>query len=314
MSNFRAVSDATPQPPLRPRVVAVSSNKGGVGKTTVTANLAIYLRALREDLPVLVMGLDDQTGLDRMFRIGEARPGERNLKHAVAERSLEHALQLGEYGIHFVPSPPDLVALKARAEDPATLSGMLERFSWPGVVVLDTKSDLEALTRNALAAADLVLVPVADRASLLEAAKVFAWLERTRPSAKPARVLLTLGDRRTRLDAEGHDLGTFLAAEVRHRGWPLLDTALTRSPRVEALNSLDGRPRSILHHAGGTLVHRQFRALAEEVLEALALVPGRAVADPPRRRRAPPAPASEGGQDWRSLFLRSLRLIQRHGA
>ena len=51
----------------RARVLTVSSNKGGVGKTTVASNLAVYLRALREDLPVLVVGLDDQGTLDRMF-------------------------------------------------------------------------------------------------------------------------------------------------------------------------------------------------------------------------------------------------------
>jgi cellulose biosynthesis protein BcsQ len=41
-------------------VLAVVSNKGGVGKTTVATNLAVYLRAMREDLPILLIGLDDQ--------------------------------------------------------------------------------------------------------------------------------------------------------------------------------------------------------------------------------------------------------------
>src|SRR5262245_39358714 len=42
------------------RVLAVVSNKGGVGKTTLATNLAVYLRAMREDLPILLIGLDDQ--------------------------------------------------------------------------------------------------------------------------------------------------------------------------------------------------------------------------------------------------------------
>jgi len=293
-------------------VLAVSSNKGGVGKTTVSTNLAVYFRALREDLPVLVMGLDDQGTLDRMFRLQPASPGEGNLKHAFAGRSLEPVIQLGQYGVHFVPSPPDLPGLKARAEDPLTLRRILNRTAWQGVVILDTKSDLEALTRSALYAADRILIPVADWASLEEAAKLFSLLEKAGLGRERARVLLTLVDARTRADEEGHDLRSLLEAELDRRGWPRYRSHLSRSPRVEALNSVGGRPLSILHHAQGTSVHRQLRALAEEVLADLGLDAA------PRRplsvRRGPEPPSAAGATEaaptlasLTGAFLRGFR-------
>lgn len=282
-------------------MVAVASNKGGVGKTTVATNLAIYLRALHEDLPVLLVGLDDQSIIDRMFRLGAPEPGEGNLKHAFAERSLDRVVRMGQYGIHFVPTPPDTAPLKARAEDPHTLRRILARSAFDGVVLLDTKSDLEALTRNALVAADLVILPVADRASFEEAAKAFALLERLGPGAARGRVLFTLVDRRTRVDREGHELLERLTRAVDARGWPRFQTILSRSPRLEALNSGSGVPGSVLHHARGTSVHRQMRELAEEVGKLLDLGPV-GQASPP-----PPAPVSPVSSGLKSALLRGLR-------
>jgi cellulose biosynthesis protein BcsQ len=313
MTTVPAVSAPIPPRAGVARVLTVSSNKGGVGKTTVASNLAIYFRALREELPVLVIGLDDQHTLDRMFSLRDPRPGDGNLKHAFAERSFDRVAQLGQYGVYFVPSPPELIGLKARAEDVGTLRRMIERTEWDGVVIFDTKSDLEALTQNALVAAHRVLIPVSDWASLEEAAKIFAFLERVRPGHRKARVLLTLADLRIRIDEPGHDLRGRLEGEVRARGWPIYSTMLTRSPRVEALNSATGRPLSILHHASGTPVHRQFRELAEEVLEDLGLGAADArsprPADTSRRVLAARAPEAESPADWKDLFLRSLRRI-----
>src|SRR5258706_8182224 len=198
----------TPSPARqRGPVVTLSSNKGGFFFFNDTATPEIYTRALREDLPVLLVGLDDQGTIDRMFALRELKPGDANLKHAWAERSLASAAQLGQYGVHFVPSPPDVALLKARAGDSRTLARILEQTAWQGLVILDTKSDLEALTVNAYHAADRILVPVADWSSLEEAEKIVALLERSGIGAARARVVFTLVDRRSRVGgAEGPTL------------------------------------------------------------------------------------------------------------
>ena len=291
--------EAAPQRTRAGRVLAVSSNKGGVGKTTVAANLAIYLRALYEELPILVISLDDQGIVERMFALEAEPPGDGNVKHGWAERSFERVIHLGQYGVHYVRSAPDTALLKARADDAHTLRRILEQTDWPGVVIIDTKSDLEALTRNALFAADRVLVPVSDWAALEEAAKVLAILERAGFDGR-ARILLTLVDRRTHVESTGEELAERLREEIRARGWPLYATSLSRSPRVEALNSEGGRPLSILHQARGTSVHREMRALAEEVARDLGLGAGA----PRLRDETPSAPPRGAVTDWKAALLR----------
>jgi cellulose biosynthesis protein BcsQ len=309
------------------RVIAIASNKGGVGKTTVATNLAITLRALHEDLPILLVTLDDQSIVERMFRIGSRPADVRTLKHAFANRSFDGCSELGQYGVLYVPPSAELEALKVRAAEPLTLKRMLDASSFSGLVILDTKSDLEALTRSALAAADLAILPVADQASFEEASKAFALLSEHGGRRERGRVLLTLVDRRTKLDAEGRDLYERLVAAVDSEGWPRFAAHLSRSPRVEALNSGGARPRAILHEGKGTAVHRQLRELAEEVTKLLGLggaapdrVAGAAPASDPARQpagsahpgaRREPRPASAPPRDFvadlRSALFRGLR-------
>jgi hypothetical protein len=177
--------------------------------------------------------------------------------------------------------------LKREIEDPFYLQSVLLRTGWQGLVIIDTKSDLEILTQNAIAASDLSIVVVHDLASLQQAQKLFGLLDAWNVPREQARVLLSLVDRRIKY-AQGEDVLGFLISRIREAGYPLFETFLSRSHTIEALyTNPDGRAHSILHGARTSLVHRQMRHLGEDVLAALDAMR----AQPPAHPR--PAPAAE---------------------
>ena len=263
----RADSKSDPRPF---QVLTVTSNKGGVGKTTVATNLAVYFKALRPDLPILILGFDDQAMIDRMFALGPEIPRD-TMTSALRAGNFAPAVQLGQYGIHYVPTASDICDVKREIWNPSHLQAVLRRTDWHGLIIIDTKSDLEILTQNAIAASDLAVVVVTDHSSLAEAQKIYDLLDTWKQPHERARILLSLVDLRIKYSEGGNrDILAYLVSEIRRRGYPLFDSYLSRSPRIEALHTNpDGRARSILHTAQRSLVHRQMRHLADDVLTAL---------------------------------------------
>jgi cellulose biosynthesis protein BcsQ len=260
-------------------VVSVANPKGGVGKTTLATNLAVYLRALDEDLPILVFSLDDQPAIDRMFAL-DGRTATPGIADALRQGTLAPAIRFGQYGVHYVPSSRDVAELKRTVQGDEWLRAVLFRTGWRGLVIIDTKSDLEVLTRNAIAAADLSLVVVKDQVSVIEAERVFALLEGWGRPRERARIVLSLVDMRIRYrEGDAHDVLGLLVQEVRRRGLPLFESFLSRSPKVESLyTNPAGHALSILHGAAGTPVHAQMHRLAEEVRGVLETLRERAPA------------------------------------
>jgi chromosome partitioning protein len=251
------------------KVLTVSSNKGGVGKTTISSNLAVYFRALREDLPILILGLDDQSLLDRMFSLDAAgHHADATVATGLRAGTFENIIRLGQYGVHYVPSAPNASELKQEIRDPLCLLHALQRTQWQGLVILDTKSDLEILTRNALAASDLVLVPVKNDTSLQEAKKVFALLAEWAWPRDRARIILSMIDRRIKFrDGEQTDVLSLQLTEIRKLGYPLLESFISGSPKIESLSSNpQGRVTPVLQGATGSIVHRQLLQGAMVVL------------------------------------------------
>jgi cellulose biosynthesis protein BcsQ len=252
------------------RVITIANPKGGVGKTTLVANLAVYLRALREDMPVLVLGLDGQDGLDRTLAPQAAR-ADADLISALAARDLSRAMRLGEFGIEYVPSPPSREALADALRGAGGLAGLLATRTSDGVVLIDTGSELGAPVRAALAQSDLAILPVRDLESLTQAERLVG----TTVPRERVRFALSGLDLRVKFADEARpDVLALLLYELRTRGLEAFASWISRSPAVESLATTpDGRRRTVLHGAPGSIVHRQFGALAQEVFATLEAMP-----------------------------------------
>ena len=148
---------------------------------------------------------------------------------------------------------------------------MLDQTGYSGLVIVDTKSDLEILTQNAIEASDLTIVPVADQESLLEAEKVYALLDQWHRPHERACIALTLIDLRVRYAEGSHpDMLSLLVSEIRKKGFPLFETFISRSAKIQSLHTNpSGRVTPILQGAQASLIHRQMGQLTEETLASL---------------------------------------------
>ncbi len=269
---------------LRPRILVLANQKGGVGKTTTAINLGTALAAVGER--VLIVDLDPQGNASTGLGIGRAERKVSAYDVLIGAALIEDAVVPTKVpGLDIVPSTMDLLGAELElANIPRRshrLRDALARMPRNGKVrdasekeaamtarpytylLIDCPPSLNLLTINAMTAADAILVPLQCEFFALEGlSQLLRTVERVRSSLNPRLeiqgVVLTMFDQRNKLSDQ-------VASDVRqHLGDKVYRTVIPRNVRISEAPSY-GKPALVYdHRCAGS---KAYMKLASELIQ-----------------------------------------------
>ena len=249
------------------QVIAVTNQKGGVGKTTTAVNLAAALA--EQGFKTLVVDFDPQGNATTALGV-DKHTLERQTYHVLmhgtpyeaARRECEiPGLFVLPTNIELTGAELELVALMAR--ETRLRSVLAKARADHDVVLIDCPPSLGLLTINALTAADTVLVPLQCEYYALEGlSSLINTVDLVRQSLNPrlriAGILLTMFDKRNRLSFQVEN-------DVREHAQDLVfRTVIPRNVRVSESPSF-GKP--VLLYDGDCNGSLAYRELGKELME-----------------------------------------------
>ncbi|MAL05600.1 MAG: chromosome partitioning protein [Microbacterium sp.] len=261
----RALEHASVTLPTATRIITVSNQKGGVGKTTSAVNLAAALAHV--GARVLVIDLDPQGNASTALGIPHSADtpsiydvliDDFPLADVVQSSPESDLLQCAPSTIHLAGAEIELVALVAREH---RLRTALETYlaattDAPHFVIIDCPPSLGLLTINAFTAASEVLIPIQCEYYALEGlGQLMGSVEMIQKHLNPrlhvSTILLTMFDARTRLSGEvADDVRTHFASET-------LTTVIPRSVRVSEAPSFGQTVIAYDVQSAGAVAYRE---------------------------------------------------------